>query len=305
MPVKIPDELPARAILEQENIFVMTNDRAQNQDIRPLRLVLLNLMPLKSETETSMLRCLSNTPLQIEVDLLQTETYQPTHTDADYLEVFYKTFSEIKDERYDGMIVTGAPVERMAFEEVKYWPELCRVMEWSKTHVFSTLYICWGAQAGLHYHYGLKKYELDKKVFGVFEHQVLLPNVPLFRGFDDTFFAPHSRHTEVRAQDIAAQSDLQLLATSPEAGAYVAMSRDGRKIFVQGHPEYEAGALAREYWRDINKGMEMDLPKNYYPQDDPTLPPKVTWRSHAQLLYTNWLNYYVYQATPYDLDTLK
>jgi homoserine O-succinyltransferase len=304
MPVKIPDDLPARAILERENIFVMTAERAQTQDIRPLKLILLNLMPLKIQTETSLLRCLSNTPLQIEVDLLQTQSYQSTHTAEDHLESFYKTLPQVEDQRYDGMIITGAPVERMPFEQVAYWPELTRIMDWAEKHVFSTLYICWGAQAGLHYHYGLQKRELEKKVFGVFEHHILKENVPLFRGFDENFRAPHSRHTEIPAKDIAAHPQLTLLALSDEAGFYVASSRDGRRIFVQGHPEYEVDALAREYRRDRDKGMEIDVPSHYYPDDDPQGTPPMTWRSHAQLLYTNWLNYYVYQTTPYDLSRL-
>lgn len=301
MPVKIPNDLPAREILERENIFVMTAERAQSQDIRPLKLILLNLMPLKIQAENSLLRCLSNTPLQIEVDLLQTQSYQSTHTDEDHLESFYKTLSQVEDQRYDGMIITGAPVERMPFEQVAYWPELTQIMDWTKKHVFSTLYICWGAQAGLNYHYGLQKRELDKKIFGVFEHKILEENVPLFRGFDQDFCAPHSRHTEISSEDIANHPELTLLAQSDEAGFYVAASQDGRRIFVQGHPEYEADALALEYWRDRNKGMDMEIPRNYYPGDDPQKTPKVTWRSHAQLLYTNWLNYYVYQETPYDL----
>lgn len=304
MPVKIPDGLPARSVLEGEHIFVMDSCRALSQDIRPLRLLLLNLMPLKAQTETSLLRCLSNTPLQIEVDLLQTETYRSTHTDTRHLASFYKTFPQICEARYDGMIVTGAPVERLPFEQVAYWPELCRILEWSKSHVFSTLFICWGAQAGLHYFYGLEKRELGRKLSGVFEHRLLERGVPLFQGFDDVFHAPHSRYTEIPGDAITAVPGLQLLADSPEAGAYVAASCDGRRIFIQGHPEYEADTLAQEYIRDRDKGLDVDIPAHYFPGDDPSRMPVVGWRSHAQLLYTNWLNYYVYQATPYDLRQL-
>ena len=305
MPVKIPDSLPAKAILEKENIFVMTENRAQHQDIRPLKIAILNLMPQKMITETNLLRCLSNTPLQIEVDFLQTETYAPKNTSKDYLEAFYKKFSQIKDDKYDGLIITGAPVENIDFEDVKYWDELCRIMDWAKENVFSTLYICWGAQAGLYYNYGINKRPLPEKKFGVFKHRALISDVPIFRGFDDVFKAPHSRHTEVSREDIEKEPRLHLLAISDEAGVYAAMSDDGRQIFILGHPEYEAGTLAGEYFRDRDKGLPISLPAHYFPDDDDEQQPLVLWRSHAQLLYTNWLNYYVYQATPFDRDDIK
>lgn len=303
MPIKIADSLPARAILESENIFVMTEHRALHQDIRPLRLALLNLMPTKITTETQILRCLSNTPLQIEVDLIQTATYQSTHTPEDHLLTFYKTFDDIKDRNYDGFIITGAPVEKMAFEDVDYWQEICTIMEWTKTHVHSTLHICWGAQAGLYYHYGIPKYLLPEKISGIFEHKVLHPKELIFRGYDDRFHAPHSRHTEVHAADIQANPALKLLAESDEAGVLIAEAMHGRQIFVCGHFEYDADTLKNEYFRDLNKGMHPQIPKHYFPNDDPTAQPLVTWRSHGQLFYTNWLNHYVYQTTPYDLDT--
>ena len=305
MPVKIPDSLPAKAVLEKENIFVMTENRARHQDIRPLKIAILNLMPQKMITETNLLRCLSNTPLQIEVDFLQTETYAPKNTPKDYLEAFYKKFSQIKNDKYDGLIITGAPVENIDFEDVKYWTELCRIMDWAKENVFSTLYICWGAQAGLYYNYGINKRPLPEKKFGVFKHRALVSGVPIFRGFDDVFKAPHSRHTEVSREDIEKEPRLQLLAISDEAGVYAAMSDDGRQIFILGHPEYEAGTLASEYFRDRDKGLPISLPAHYFPNDDDEQQPLVLWRSHAQLLYTNWLNYYVYQATPYDRDEIK
>ncbi len=304
MPVKIADALPARTILEQENIFVMTEKRALSQDIRPLKLLILNLMPLKSSTETSLLRRLSNTPLQIEVDFLRTATYTSRHASAEYLEEFYKTFDQVKKQTYDGMIITGAPVETMEFEEVEYWDELCTVMEWADNQVFATLFLCWGAQAGLYYHYGIKKYQLPKKMFGIFEHRVRIPNTPLLRGFDDIFNAPHSHHTEIREEDVAAVKGLHILASSDEAGLYIVSNDDGRQVFVFGHPEYEAGTLDQEYWRDKRKRLPIDIPRNYYRNDDPTAEPIVNWYSHAQLLYTNWLNYYVYQTTPYDLTLL-
>lgn len=304
MPVKISDALPARTVLEQENIFVMTEKRAISQDIRPLRLVILNLMPLKTSTETSLLRRLSNTPLQIEVDFLRTATYTSRHASAEYLETFYKTFDEVKQQSYDGMIITGAPVETMEFEDVEYWDELCTIMEWAANHVFANLFLCWGAQAGLYYHYGVQKHPLEKKMFGVFEHGVRIPNTPLLRGFDDLFFAPHSRHTEVKESEVTAIEDLEVLATSEEAGLYIVVSKDDRQVFVFGHPEYESDTLDQEYQRDVAKGMPIEIPKNYYHHDDPALGPKVSWYSHAQLLYTNWLNYYVYQTTPYDLNLL-
>ncbi|NLL35528.1 MAG: homoserine O-succinyltransferase [Clostridiales bacterium] len=304
MPIKIPSDLPARTVLENENIFVMSEARALTQDIRPLKLIILNLMPRKIITETQLLRCLSNTPLQIEVDLLQTSTHVSTNTSLDHLLAFYATFDEIRDQKYDGMIITGAPVEHLSFEEVNYWAELCTIMDWSKTNVFSTFHICWGAQAALYHHYGIPKYPLPKKMFGVFSHDVLMPTSPLLRGFDDNFPAPHSRHTEIRAEDIEKCPDLVILSTSPEAGVYIAAKADGRQIFVTGHAEYDYDTLAGEYFRDLGRGLDIDVPKNYFPNDDPDSKPLVTWRSHGHLLFTNWLNYYVYQGTPYDLSNL-
>ena len=304
MPVKIPNALPARKILEKENIFVMTEQRALSQDIRPLRLLILNLMPLKTNTETSLLRRLSNTPLQIEIDLLHMESHVSTNISSEYLETFYKTFVQIEPSIYDGLIITVAPVETMPFEQVDYWAELCRVMEWAKSHVFSTLFLCWGAQAGLYYHYGIHKYPLEKKMFGIFSHEALIQSTPLMRGFDQVFNAPHSRHTEVRECEIRHIKKLEILASSKEAGIYIVASKDGRQVFVLGHPEYDADTLANEYWRDKNKGLDIDIPKNYFPDDNPNNPPTATWYSHAQLLYSNWLNYYVYQTTPFDLSLL-
>lgn len=301
MPIKIPDTLPARAVLEGENIFVMTQYRAIHQDIRPLSLLILNLMPTKIVTETQLLRKLSNTPLQIEVELLQTASYLGHNTDVNHLASFYTTFDRVKDRKYDGLIITGAPVENLDFNQVDYWDELCRIMEWSKTNVHSTLHICWGAQAGLYYHHDIEKHALPKKVFGVFEHQVLKPSSPLFRGFDDYFFAPHSRYTEVLAADIEAKQDLELLSTSREAGVFAVKTQDSRQFFIFGHPEYDPDTLAKEYWRDRNKGLDIAVPAHYFPGDDPMAEPVVRWRSAAQLLYSNWLNYYVYQTTPYDI----
>ena len=300
MPIRIPDALPATEVLESENIFVMTNYRAIHQDIRPLRLLLLNLMPTKIVTETQILRKLSNTPLQIEVELLQMATHDAKNVAQQHLETFYTTFDQVKDERFDGLIITGAPVELLDFEDVDYWDELARVMEWSRTNVHSTLHICWGAQAGIYYHYGVNKHELPKKLSGVFAHRVVKPSSPLVRGFDDVFDAPHSRYTEVLAADIEAHPMLELIATSDEAGVYIAKSTDSKHFFVFGHPEYDRGTLAAEYERDLGKGMDVALPAHYFPDDDPTREPASSWRAHAQLLYTNWLNYYVYQTTPYD-----
>ena len=300
MPIRIPDSLPATGVLEGENIFVMTERRALHQDIRPLNLLILNLMPTKIVTETQLLRKLSNTPLQIQVELLQTASYVGHYTDVSHLESFYTTFEQIKDNKYDGLIITGAPVENLEFEEVDYWPELCEIMAWSKTHVHSTFHICWGAQAGLFYHYGIPKRPLDKKLFGVFPHQVLKPNAPLFRGFDDVFYAPHSRYTEVWEADIL-RAGLEVLARSEEAGVFLAKTEDSRQFFVTGHPEYDPDTLAKEYQRDRDKGLDIAVPAHYFPGDDPTKEPIVRWRSAAQLLYTNWLNYYVYQTTPYDV----
>lgn len=304
MPIRIPDSLPATAALESENIFVMTEFRAMHQDIRPLRLLLLNLMPTKIATETQILRKLSNTPLQIEVELLQTVSHNAKNVAAEHLETFYTTFDKVKDERFDGLIITGAPVELLDFEDVDYWSELCDIMEWSKTNVHSTLHICWGAQAGIYYHYGIPKYELPQKMFGVFEHDVIKRTSPLTRGFDDTFWAPHSRHTEVRAEDIEAHPELELIATSKEAGVYIAKSTDSSNFFVFGHPEYDRATLKAEYDRDKARGLDIGLPAHYYPNDDPTQQPRSNWRAHAQLLYTNWLNYYVYQTTPYNINDI-
>ena len=305
MPIRIPDSLPARAVLESENIFVMTEYRAIHQDVRPLNLLILNLMPTKIVTETQLLRKLSNSPLQVHVELLQTASHTSQNTDADHLSSFYTTFDQIKDKKYDGMIITGAPVENLDFTDVDYWDELCQIMEWTKTHVHSTLHICWGAQAGLYYHYGIPKYSLDKKLFGVFPHKALKIQSPLFRGFDDEFFVPHSRYTENRAEDILARPELELLSISPQAGVFAVKSEDNRRFFITGHPEYDPDTLANEYFRDVNKGLDIQVPDNYFPSNDPKNEPLVRWRSAAQLFYSNWLNYYVYQTTPYDLRTLN
>ena len=305
MPIKIPNLLPATQTLQEENIFVMTENRAMTQDIRPLNILMLNLMPLKIATETQIARLLGNTPLQVELELLQTATHQSTHTSEEHMLAFYKTFDEIKDNRYDGMIITGAPVEHMPFEEVEYWDELCTIMEWSKTHVHSTFHICWGAQAGLYYHFGINKQQLDKKLFGVFPHHVDYKRSILFRGFDDTFMVPQSRHTTVRREDVEAVPELRVLSSSEEAGVYVISTRHGRQIFVTGHSEYDADTLKREYLRDKNLGLPIEIPKNYFPDDDDTKEPSVTWRSSANLLYSNWLNYFVYQSTPFDREKIQ
>ena len=305
MPIRIQNNLPATEILEKENIFVMPEDRAFRQDIRPLRILILNLMPNKIATETQLLRGLSNSPLQVDIDLLYTATYQPKNTAEDHLTKFYETFGDVRDRYYDGMIITGAPVEQMDFEDVAYWPELAEIMEWSNTHVYSTLHICWGAQAGLHYHYGIPKYDVPYKVFGIFPHSMTYTKpVKLFRGFDDIFQIPHSRHTEIRREDILANKGLRLLSESVESGVYAVSDLTGRKIFVTGHSEYDAGTLRDEYFRDLDKGLPIELPKNYFPDNDPSKEPLVTWRSSATLLFTNWLNYYVYQETPFDLSKL-
>lgn len=304
MPIKIADSLPARAVLESENIFVMTEHRALSQDIRPLKIAILNLMPLKIVTETQILRCLSNTPLQIEIDLVQTRTYHSKNTPEDHLLTFYKYFDDIKDKKYDGFIITGAPVEMMDFEDVEYWDELCQIMQWSKAHVHSTLHICWGAQAGLYFHHGIPKYILPEKKSGVFYHHVLTPKEPIFRGFNDVFLVPHSRHTEVREADILANPSLRLLARSDEAGIHIVEAMDGRQLFVLGHGEYDRDTLKAEYIRDRGKGMDPKIPEHYFPGDDPTREPVVRWRSHSHLFFTNWLNYYVYQSTPYVIESL-
>lgn len=304
MPIRIPDALPATEVLESENIFVMTEYRALHQDIRPLKVLLLNLMPTKIVTETQIMRKLSNTPLQIEVNLLQTTTHDAKNASEQHLDSFYTTFDDIKDQRFDGMIITGAPVELLDFEDVDYWNELCRIMEWSTTNVHSTLHICWGAQAGIYFHYGVPKCELAQKLSGVFDHDVAKPSSPLVRGFDDEFKAPHSRYTEVRASDIEAHPSLELIATSQEAGVYLAKSIDSRHFFVFGHPEYDTETLKLEYERDLKRNVPAQAPAHYFPNDDPAQAPRNTWRAHAQLLYTNWLNYYVYQTTPYDLEKI-
>lgn len=302
MPIRIPDALPATEILEGENIFVMTEFRALHQHIRPLRVLILNLMPTKIATETQLMRKLSNTPLQIQVDLLRTKSHEATHVSAGHLETFYRTFEDIENEHYDGLIITGAPVELMEFEEVDYWEELCRIMDWSSTHVHSTLHICWGAQAGLYYHYGIQKYRLPKKASGVFWHRLLKPKSPLVRGFDDRFYAVHSRNTDVKIEDVEAVDDLEIVAVSDEVGLYIVKSVDSRRFFVFGHPEYDTDTLKLEYERDVKRGINPEIPVNYFPDDDPSRAPLNVWRSQAQLFYTNWLNYYVYQTTPYDLE---
>ncbi len=298
VPIKIPDTLPAYSVLESENVFVMTDRRATTQDIRPLRIVILNLMPTKIATETQLLRRLSNTPLQIEIELLQTSTYRGRHTSPEHLDTFYTTFDRISHQRYDGMIVTGAPVEDLAFEDVKYWGELCNIFEWTKTHVYSVFHICWAAQAALYYHYGIPKYHLPKKKFGVFSHRVLDQHCPLFRGFNDRFDVPHSRHTELRQADIDRDPRLQTLSVSDEAGLYIAADKTGRRIFVTGHSEYDADTLSLEYYRDLSRGLPIAVPSRYFPGDDPSKKPADTWRAHSTLLFANWLNYYVYQMTP-------
>ncbi len=304
MPIKIDNKLPAKQILENENIFVMPEDRAITQDIRPLKIVILNLMPTKVETETQLLRLLSNSPIQVEVDLLQTATHVSKNTSAEYLLNFYKTFDDIKDNKYDGMVVTGAPVEHLDFEDVDYWPELCNIFDWSKTNVYSTFFICWGAQAALYHFYGLKKYKLDKKMFGIFPHRSLDALHPIMRGFDDEFFVPHSRHTEIRREDIALVKDLQIISYSDIAGVHLVSDMDCRNFFATGHSEYDRYTLAREYERDIRNNKPIDIPYNYYPNNDPTKTPVMRWRGTANLLFTNWLNYFVYQRTPYDLSQL-
>lgn len=304
MPVKIHDGLPAVDILAQENVFVMTDKRAAMQDIRPLKILVLNLMPTKEATEAQLLRVLSNSPLQIEVTFLQTATYQPTHIDPLHLNIFYNTFDEVRDKNWDGLIITGAPVEHLAFTEVEYWDELTSILDWAQKNVYSTLHICWAAQAGLFHYYGIDKRTLSSKVFGIFQHSVTDDKNKLTRGFDDVFNAPHSRHTTVLYQDIIDCEDLELLAYSEEAGAYLVASKDGRKVFVTGHAEYDGDTLKKEYQRDKAAGLDIDVPQNYFPHDDETKTPLVTWRAHANLLFSNWVNYCVYQETPYDLDEL-
>ncbi len=305
MPIKIPNELPAYKTLTNENIFIMDETRAITQDIRPLRIAIVNLMPTKIDTETQLMRLLGNTALQVEVELLHTKSYESKNISKEHLRTFYKTFDDVKDQSFDGMIVTGAPVEQLPFEEVEYWEELCEIMEWSKRHVHSTLHICWGAQAGLYYHFGIDKHPLDKKLFGVFPHKVVRKSSILFRGFDDVFMVPHSRHTTILQEDVKACPALKILAASEEAGLYAISTKNGRQIFITGHSEYDAETLNREYLRDKNLGLPIDVPKNYFPNDDDSKSPRVTWRSHANLLFSNWLNYFVYQTTPYNLNELR
>ncbi len=305
MPIKIPNNLPAVKTLLNENIFVMTETRAITQDIRPLKILILNLMPKKIETETQLSRLLGNTPLQVDIELIHSKTHHSKNTPEDHLLAFYKTFDDVKDNNYDGMIITGAPVENMSFEQVDYWDELTTIMEWSKTHVYSTLHICWGAQAGLYYHYGIKKYNLDEKLFGVFDHTIKNKRSILFRGFDDVFKVPHSRHTTILEEEVKAVKELRILSTSKEAGVYAIATDGGRQIFITGHPEYDANTLANEYFRDLGENKPIKIPKNYFPNGDVKKEPIVSWRSHANLLYSNWLNYYVYQSTPYDITEIK
>lgn len=304
MPIKIPDDLPAFDILVNENIFVMGENRAFHQDIRPLKICILNLMPKKIITETQLLRLLGNTPLQVDIVLLQPKTDKSKNTPEEHLIQFYKTFDLIEDQKFDGMIITGAPVEHLAFEEVDYWEELKTIMEWTKRNVMSTLHICWGAQAALYYHYDIEKYPLNEKMFGIFNHKITKKNVKLTRGFDESFYVPHSRHTEIRGEDIKKISELEILAESEEAGVYLVASKDGRRVFVTGHPEYDALTLKTEYDRDIQRGLDIKMPKNYFPDDNPDNMPIVKWRGHANLLFSNWLNYYVYQETPYDMSKI-
>ncbi len=305
MPLNLPDRLPAIELLKKENIFVFDHSRASRQDIRPLRIVVLNLMPLKITTETDLVRLLSNTPLQIELSFMKLRSHTPKNTPVEHMKAFYKDFELMSDERFDGMIITGAPVEQMPFEEVSYWSEVSAIFDWARTHVTSTLYICWAAQAGLYHHYGVPKHDLPHKMFGIFEHTVNRPLLPIFRGFDDVFHVPHSRHTEIRREDIERCPELDILSESPEAGVYMVMARGGREFFVTGHSEYSPYTLDGEYKRDLAKGLPIDMPRNYYRGDDPSQPPLVRWRAHANLLFSNWLNYYVYQETPYDINEIR
>ncbi len=304
MPIKIDGNLPAHKLLESENVFVMTEERAVSQDIRPLKILVLNLMPTKVETETQILRLLSNSPIQVEAELLQTATHEVKNVSKEHMLKFYKSFEDVRNERFDGMVVTGAPVESMKFEQVDYWDELCDIFEWSKSNVYSSFYICWGAQAALYYRYGLEKYQLEEKMFGVFEHRSLDEFHPLMRGLDDIFYVPHSRHTEIRRGDIALVKDLQILSYSEKAGVHLLSDMDCRNFYSTGHFEYDRDTLAREYFRDIDKGLDIKIPQNYFPDDDPTKIPVVNWRSTANIIFSNWLNYFVYQRTPYDLSTL-
>ena len=304
MPINIPNNLPAYTVLNNENIFVMTHSDALHQDIRPLKIAIVNLMPKKIETETQILRLLSNTPIQVDVELIQMASHVAKNTSLEHLTKFYKTFDDVAEERFDGLIITGAPVEQIPFEEVDYWQELCRIMEWSKSHVYSVLHICWGAQAGLYYHYGIPKYDLQEKMFGVFPHKAEVSNYPLLRGFDEVFSVPHSRHTEIKRIDIEKVRDLKILAASHESGVNIIADKSERQFFLMGHFEYDRFTLANEYFRDKDKGLKIDVPKHYFPYDDPSQPPHFNWRAHANLLFSNWLNYCVYQKTPYNLDVL-
>ena len=305
MPIKIPNTLPAVEVLNRENIFIMREARAQTQDIRPLRIALVNLMPDKITTETQFARLLSNTPLQIDLELVHMSSHVSKNTALGHLKSFYRTFSEVRDQKFDGMVITGAPVERMAFEDVDYWPELVELMDWSKTHVYSTLHICWAAQAGLYHYYGVPKYKLDRKMFGVFKQYPLAPMLPIFRGFDDEFYMPHSRHTEIRREDVLRVPGLEVIAESPQSGVCMVMARGGREIYVTGHAEYSPYTLDTEYRRDLEKGLPIDMPVNYYCHNVPEEGPLVTWRAHGNLLFSNWLNYYVYQETPYDINSIR
>ena len=305
MPIKIPDGLPAVAALEKENIFVMTERRAITQDIRPLKILILNLMPTKIDTETQLSRLLGNTPLQVEIELIHTKTHKSKNTSEEHLLAFYKEFDDVKDRNFDGMIITGAPVEKLEFEQVEYWAELCEIMEWSKTHVHSTLHICWGAQAALYYHYGIQKRLMDKKLSGVFWHTLEYRNSILFRGFDERFLVPHSRYTTVDREDIERVDELRILASSERAGVYAVSTKGGKQVFLTGHSEYDALTLDKEYKRDLAAGINPEIPENYYPGDDDSMPPLLFWRAHATLLFTNWLNYFVYQTTPYDIEKIK
>ena len=304
MPIRIDNELPAKQSLEIENIFVMSNTRADTQDIRPLKIIILNLMPTKLETATQLLRLLSNSPLQVDVEFLQVATHEAKNVSKSHMDKFYKTYDEVKSNKYDGMIITGAPVEQMEFEEVDYWNELCKIMEWSKTNVYSTFHICWGAQAGLYYHYGIKKYKTSKKIFGIFPHKSLDETHPLMRGLDDIYYVPHSRHTEIKTQDIAQVKDLQILSYSDMAGIHIVSDMECRKFFITGHSEYDRETLAKEYFRDKEKGLDIEIPYNYFPNDDTNATPRMEWKGTANIIFNNWLNYFVYQKTPYDLSTL-
>ena len=305
MPIKIPDKLPAAKTLAEENIFVMPQKRAATQDIRPLRIGILNLMPTKIETETQLARLLGNTPLQVEVELIQVSTHKAKNVSQEHMLAFYKTFDDIKDQKFDGFVITGAPVEKMEFEEVDYWEELCTIMEWTKTNVHSTFHICWGAQAALYYHFGIKKYPLEEKLSGVYRHKVVYKNPMLMRGFDDEFMVPHSRHTTIRIEDVEKCKDIKILSVSDKAGLYAAATEGGKQIFITGHSEYDRDTLKKEYLRDEAAGMNPRVPENYFPNDDPTKDPVVTWRGHANLIYSNWLNYFVYQSTPYDISEIR